>query len=146
MYSCDQSAINCYFKIVMIMALTISCRYCNKQFKTGYSARKHHDGSHAQCPYQRRIFCDLQGRVLVNQPTAKQLQEDELPDYKTWLAILAEQVAGSLIPSSKCETFDCYRGTHNESWLVGGTNKEAIRRSYKPIAFQAFRRSSNRYN
>ncbi|XP_022780117.1 uncharacterized protein LOC111321490 [Stylophora pistillata] len=83
------------------MAFTISCRRCNKRFKTGYSARKHHEYSHAPHPYQSGIFSDSQGQALVNQPNAKQLGKEELPHYKLWLALAADQIIGSLTPSVK---------------------------------------------
>ena len=93
------------------MAFTVSCPKCNKRFKTGYSAQKHHEHSHGQNPYQGGIFSDSRGQALVIQPSAKQLGNEELPHYKTWLALVSEQIAGSLIPSSKGETLELSQNT-----------------------------------
>ena len=87
------------------MAFTINCSKCNKQFKTGYSAKKHYDHSHYQHPYQGGIFRDSRGQALVNQPKALQLDKEEMPHYKMWLALVAEEIVGSLTPSGKGEKF-----------------------------------------
>lgn len=41
----------------------------------------------------------------MNQPKALQLDKEEMPHYKMWLALVAEQIVGSLTPSGKGEKF-----------------------------------------
>ena len=41
----------------------------------------------------------------MNQPKAIQLDKEEMPHYKMWLALVAEQIVGSLTPSGKGKEF-----------------------------------------
>lgn len=88
------------------MAFTVSCRKCNKRFKTGYSAQKHHNKSHANSDFNGGIFKDSHERPLTNEPTDKQLGGEELASYKTWLTLLTEQITGSLNPNAKGKTWE----------------------------------------
>ena len=86
------------------MAFTCSCVCCNRQFKTGNSAKKHHEKCHPNREFAGGMFKDSQGQPLSNEPCAKELGGDELVAYKTWLALLTEQISGSLNPNAKGKT------------------------------------------
>lgn len=83
------------------MAFTVSCRKCNKRFKTGYSVKKHRDTSHVNSEFNAGIFKDSKDMTLTWKPSAKQLEGEELASYKIWLALLCEQITGSLNPNVK---------------------------------------------
>lgn len=91
-------------RFIESMAFTVSCRNCEKHFKTGYSTKKHHEKSHPELQFDGGLFKNCQGHPLVDQPIPKQLEGEELESYKTWLAILAEQMSGSLNPNAKGKT------------------------------------------
>lgn len=88
-------------RFVESMAFTVSCRNCKKHFRTGYSTKKHHEMSHPELQFNGGLFRNCEGHPLVNEPVPKQLEGEELDSYKTWLAILAEQISGSLNPNAK---------------------------------------------
>lgn len=88
----------------LIMAFTVSCRTCHKNFKTGSSAKKHHDKSHPGSEFNGGLFKDSRGLPLVSVPAGKQLESaEQFASYKTWLALL-EQISGSLHPNGKGKT------------------------------------------
>lgn len=89
----------------LIMAFTVSCRTCHKNFKTGSSAKKHHDKSHPGSEFNGGLFKDSRGLPLVSVPAGKQLESaEQFASYKTWLALLTEQISGSLHPNAKGKT------------------------------------------
>ena len=89
----------------LIMAFTVSCRACPKNFKTGSAAKKHHEKSHPGSEFNGGLFKDSQSLPLVSAPAGKQLESaEELASYKTWLALLTEQISGSLHPNAKGKT------------------------------------------
>lgn len=88
-------------RLVESMAITVSCRNCKKHFKTGYSTKKHHEKIHPDLQFDGGLFRNFEGHPLDNEPAPKQLEGEELESYKTWLAILAEQMSGSLNPNAK---------------------------------------------
>ena len=88
-------------EVSLVMAFTVSCRRCDKNFKTGYSLQKHHDKMHDQYQFDSGIFKDSQGQPLKDEPIPKMLMSEELASYKTWLALLSEQLCGSLSPNAK---------------------------------------------
>lgn len=88
------------------MAFTVSCRTCHKNFKTGSSAKKHHDKSHPGSEFNGGLFKDSRGLPLVSVPAGKQLESaEEFASYKTWLALLTEQITGSLHPNAKGKAY-----------------------------------------
>lgn len=66
---------------------------------------KHHQKNHPISDYNGGIFKDSRGEPITDEPRAKQLVGDELSHYKTWLALLTEQITGSLNPNAKGKTF-----------------------------------------
>ncbi len=86
------------------MAFTVSCRNCNNNFKTGYSAKKHHDRKHPELHFVSGVFKNNHGQPIPDEPIAKELKGEELASYKTWLSLLAEQMTGLLNPNAKGKT------------------------------------------
>jgi len=65
----------------------------------------HHEKSHPGSKFIGRLFKDSQGLPLLNAPAGKQLESaGQFASYKTWLALLAEQISGSLHPNAKGKT------------------------------------------
>lgn len=62
---------------------------------------------HAHYEFNGGIFKDSQGQPLMNEPIAKQSGSEELVSYKTWLALLTEQITGSLSPNAKGKNTGC---------------------------------------
>ena len=81
------------------MAFPVSCRTCHK--KTGSSAKKYPDKSHPGSEFNGGLFKDSRGIPLINVHAGKQLESaEQFASYKTWLALLAEQISGSLHPNA----------------------------------------------
>lgn len=106
-----------------MMAFTVSCRECNKDFKTGYSVQKHYEKVHTHSEFNGGIFRDSQGQTLRDAPIAKQLGSAEMGSYRTWLALLTEQLTGSLSPNAKGKN----TGVFGHSRGFGGCLEHASR-------------------